>query len=104
MKINILSSIAAVAILLAGLITYQFYLKSKDIRDPKLDDKRVLLVLPFQNLANSKKLLNVLEDLMGGPCILFKDKINFKRPGAGGFRPHQDVQACLLYTSDAADE
>ena len=47
----------------------------------------------FQNLANSKKLLNVLEDLMGGPCILFKDKINFKRPGAGGFRPHQDVQA-----------
>ena len=55
MKINILSSIAAVAILLAGLITYQFYLKSKDIRDPKLDDKRVLLVLPFQNLANSSK-------------------------------------------------
>ena len=54
-KINILSSIAAVAILLAGLITYQFYLKSKDIRDPKLDDKRVLLVLPFQNLANSSK-------------------------------------------------
>jgi len=30
---------------------------------------------------------------MGGPCVLFKDKINFKRPGAGGFRPHQDVQA-----------
>ncbi len=55
MKINILSSIAAVAILLAGLITYQFYLKSEDIRDPKLDDKRVLLVLPFQNLANSSK-------------------------------------------------
>ena len=47
----------------------------------------------FQNLSNSKKILNVLEDLMGGPCILFKDKINFKRPGAGGFRPHQDVQA-----------
>ena len=30
-------------------------MKSKDIRDPKLDDKRVLLVLPFQNLANSSK-------------------------------------------------
>ena len=47
----------------------------------------------FQKLANSKKVLSILEDLMGGSCILFKDKINFKRPGAGGFRPHQDVQA-----------
>ena len=47
----------------------------------------------FQKLANSDKILNVLEDLMGGPCVLFKDKINFKRPNGGGFRPHQDVQA-----------
>ena len=47
----------------------------------------------FQKLANSEKILGVLEDLMGGPCVLFKDKINFKRPGGGGFRPHQDVQA-----------
>ena len=47
----------------------------------------------FQKLANSDKILGVLEDLMGGPCILFKDKINFKRPNGGGFRPHQDVQA-----------
>ena len=47
----------------------------------------------FQKLANSKKILDSLEDLLGGPCVLFKDKINFKRPGAGGFRPHQDVQA-----------
>ena len=47
----------------------------------------------FQKLANSDRILSVLEDLMGGPCILFKDKINFKRPNGGGFRPHQDVQA-----------
>jgi len=47
----------------------------------------------FQKLATSEKILNSLEDLMGGPCILFKDKINFKRPNGGGFRPHQDVQA-----------
>ena len=47
----------------------------------------------FQKLTNSKKILNALEDLLGGQCILFKDKINFKRPGGGGFRPHQDVQA-----------
>ena len=47
----------------------------------------------FRKLANSDKILSVLEDLMGGSCILFKDKINFKRPNGGGFRPHQDVQA-----------
>ena len=47
----------------------------------------------FQKLAYSGRILSVLEDLMGGPCILFKDKINFKRPNGGGFRPHQDVQA-----------
>ena len=47
----------------------------------------------FQKLANSKNILNALEDLMGGSCVLFKDKINFKRTGGGGFKPHQDVQA-----------
>jgi len=31
--------------------------------------------------------------LMGGPVVLFKDKINFKMPGGGGFKPHQDQQA-----------
>lgn len=47
----------------------------------------------FKKLANSKNILNALEDLMGGSCVLFKDKINFKKAGGGGFRPHQDVQA-----------
>ena len=47
----------------------------------------------FQKLANSDRIQSVLEDLLGGPCILFKDKINFKKPNGGGFRPHQDVQA-----------
>jgi ectoine hydroxylase-related dioxygenase (phytanoyl-CoA dioxygenase family) len=31
--------------------------------------------------------------LMGGPVVLFKDKINFKMPGGAGFQPHQDQQA-----------
>jgi 2-aminoethylphosphonate dioxygenase len=31
--------------------------------------------------------------LMGGPVVLFKDKINFKMPGGGGFAAHQDQQA-----------
>lgn len=32
-------------------------------------------------------------DLMGENAALFKDKINFKLPGGGGFEAHQDVQA-----------
>jgi ectoine hydroxylase-related dioxygenase (phytanoyl-CoA dioxygenase family) len=31
--------------------------------------------------------------LMGGPVVLFKEKINSKLPGADGFRAHQDQQA-----------
>ena len=31
--------------------------------------------------------------LMGGPVVLFKDKINFKMPGGAGFKAHQDQQA-----------
>ena len=32
-------------------------------------------------------------ELLGGPAVLFKDKINFKEPGGAGFEPHQDQQA-----------
>jgi len=31
--------------------------------------------------------------LLGEPAVLFKDKINFKLPGGGGFEAHQDAQA-----------
>ena len=31
--------------------------------------------------------------LMGGSVVLFKEKINFKMPGAPGFKAHQDQQA-----------
>ena len=31
--------------------------------------------------------------LLGKDAVLFKEKINFKLPGGGGFEPHQDVQA-----------
>ena len=45
----------------------------------------------FRELANSDKIKGCMEDLLGEPCILFKDKINFKKPGGGGFEPHQDA-------------
>ena len=44
----------------------------------------------FSNFAYSKKILDTIKQLTGEEFILFKDKINFKKPGGGGFRPHQD--------------
>jgi hypothetical protein len=53
-------------------------------------------------------------ELLGEPAVLFKEKINFKMPGGGGFEPHQDQQAgwsvyaplfvTALVTIDAATE
>ncbi len=54
-------------------------------------------VLPFhagfRGLAASEALAGACGQLFGEPAVLFKDKINFKQPGGGGFEPHQDVQA-----------
>jgi ectoine hydroxylase-related dioxygenase (phytanoyl-CoA dioxygenase family) len=44
----------------------------------------------FKNLINSKRLMKYVEALLGNKAIIFKEKINFKKPGGGGFRPHQD--------------
>ena len=35
----------------------------------------------------------VLGELFGEPVLLFKEKINYKHPGGGGFAPHQDAPA-----------
>ena len=47
--------------------------------------------LGLKNIAQSKRLLEILEDLVGEECILFKEKINFKQSGGNGFRTHQDI-------------
>ena len=47
----------------------------------------------LNRLVNSHRVLNVVSALFGEPVVLFKDKINFKMPGGGGFKAHQDVQA-----------
>lgn len=38
-------------------------------------------------------LLAEAADLLGGPAVLFKEKVNFKHPGGAGFAPHQDATA-----------
>ncbi len=45
----------------------------------------------FKKLVNSRALIECVDTLLGEPSILFKEKINFKKPGGGGFHPHQDM-------------
>lgn len=47
----------------------------------------------FDRLIREGRLLRWTSELMGGPAVLFKEKINFKLPGASGFKAHQDQQA-----------
>lgn len=47
----------------------------------------------FDSLVNGPEILARVSELFGEQALLFKEKINFKMPGADGFTPHQDVQA-----------
>jgi ectoine hydroxylase-related dioxygenase (phytanoyl-CoA dioxygenase family) len=47
----------------------------------------------FSSLLRSKKLLHILGQLAGEEMILFKEKINYKLAGSGGFSPHIDAVA-----------
>lgn len=65
-------------------------------------------------LTNGPLLNTWLSQLMAEPAVLFKEKINFKLPGANGFEPHQDAPAftsfnqnyhiTLMLSFDASDE
>jgi ectoine hydroxylase-related dioxygenase (phytanoyl-CoA dioxygenase family) len=47
----------------------------------------------FDRLIRHSALARWSSALLGGPVVLFKDKINFKMAGAPGFKAHQDQQA-----------
>ncbi|MCF6767286.1 phytanoyl-CoA dioxygenase family protein [Thiotrichales bacterium 19S11-10] len=53
--------------------------------------------LNFKLLANSKKAIDLLSQLMGEKAVLFKEKINCKSPGSNGFAPHQDAPAFISF-------
>lgn len=46
----------------------------------------------FNHFVHSERMLGIVSGLLGGQAVLFKEKINFKLPGGGGFEPHQDIQ------------
>lgn len=43
-------------------------------------------------LVFDARIVDAAADLLGDRAVLFKEKINFKMPGGGGFTPHQDIQ------------
>ena len=47
----------------------------------------------FDDVVRAGALARWTGALMGGPVVLFKDKINLKEPGGPGFKAHQDQQA-----------
>ena len=47
----------------------------------------------FDRLVRGGRLLAAVEQLLDGPAVLFKEKVNFKKAGGAGFEPHQDQQA-----------
>ena len=47
----------------------------------------------FYDLLTNGRVMSCIDALLDEPAVLFKDKINYKMPGGGGFKAHQDVQA-----------
>lgn len=45
------------------------------------------------DFVRGERLGSVLAELFGEAAVLFKEKVNYKLPGGGGFAPHQDATA-----------
>ena len=62
---------------------------------------RVENFLPYHDglreLLSRSDLLGCLEELLGEPPLLFKEKLNFKLPSGAGFAPHQDAPAFVSF-------
>ncbi len=46
----------------------------------------------FRDFVHSAPIAGRVAQLLGDEPVLFKEKINFKLPGGGGFAAHQDIQ------------
>ena len=48
-------------------------------------------------LVRGDRTIKLVSDLMGEPAVIFKEKINYKFPNGGGFKPHQDAPAFVSF-------
>ena len=46
----------------------------------------------LKNFVYDPRMMGRAAELLGEQAVLFKEKINFKLSGGGGFAPHQDIQ------------
>jgi hypothetical protein len=73
--------------------------------------------MPFhagmRRLLTEGLLVDMATQLLGETAVLFKEKVNYKHPGGGGYAPHQDMAAypqilrcvtCLVAVDDAGEE
>ena len=71
-------------------------------------------LIPFhqglRDLLTTGPMLDTASALLGQPAVLYKEKINYKLPGGGGYAPHQDAPAypfidshvsCMVAIDDA---
>ena len=75
---------------------YQRYYETSLLEPDKRMLNRLENFSPYHKgfeLFFHSKLEQAMSELFGEPAVLFKEKINFKLPGGGGFEPHQDHQA-----------
>lgn len=52
---------------------------------------------PMHEIANGERTLELVSSLMNEQAVIFKEKINYKFPGGGGFKPHQDAPAFVSF-------
>jgi 2-aminoethylphosphonate dioxygenase len=51
----------------------------------------------MNDIAQGDRTMKLLSDLMEEPAAIFKEKINYKLPNGGGFKPHQDAPAFVSF-------
>ena len=47
----------------------------------------------MKHILTSGKLPNIIENIYGKSVLLYKEKINYKYPNTGAYKPHQDITA-----------
>jgi ectoine hydroxylase-related dioxygenase (phytanoyl-CoA dioxygenase family) len=76
---------------------HQMYFEQSTAVPPRRVLNRIENFVPYhvglERMMADERMLGMASVLLGGEAVLFKDKVNFKLPGGGGFEPHQDVQA-----------
>jgi ectoine hydroxylase-related dioxygenase (phytanoyl-CoA dioxygenase family) len=72
------------------------YFEDSLIEPGKTILSRIEKFVEYQNdlrsLVYEEKMIGRVSALLGEAALLFKEKINFKLPGGGGFEAHQDIQ------------